>query len=309
MRQEGSPAPAPDPTAAPAPAHAADQAAEPGPAAPTLADFEALYAVLGAELVQQAYLLTGRRRSARAAVHRAFAAAWPRWSQLGTAADPAAWLRRRSHEAALAPWHPVGPRRTHRLPPARRRITVPALPDAAGRDRALLTAVRRLSRPRRRVLVLHDALGLAPAAIAAEVEASTGAVTARLAAAHAQLARSVPALVGSDPTAPGFGERLGGLLYRAAERGCPAAPEPGGTAALRARGRLRLLAPPVAASALVLATLGAFGATLAGHPLVHGPATPRRQVCVAAANAGPAAAGADTALRSDWCTKHDAPDR
>ncbi|MFE0465012.1 sigma factor-like helix-turn-helix DNA-binding protein, partial [Kitasatospora sp. NPDC058965] len=223
-----------------------DQAVEPTPAG-----FEAVYARCGTHLLQQAYLLTGRRRTARAAVHRAFAAAWPHWARTAAGPDPVGRLRRRTCEAALAPWRPVGPRRTHRLTPPRRRIAVPPLPDAAGRDRALLTALRRLSRPRRRVVLLHDALGLTPGEVAAEVEASTTAVAARLAAAHRELARTVPALVGADPDAPEFGARLGGLLYRAAERGCPGPPGRG-TAALRARGRLRAVAPPLAAAALVL---------------------------------------------------------
>jgi DNA-directed RNA polymerase specialized sigma24 family protein len=267
----------------------------------TLAGFEALYARAHPELLRQAFLLTGRRRSAARAVRRAFGAAWLRWPEVAAGPDPVGRLRRQACEAALAPWRPVGPRRTHRLPLPRRRIAVPPLPDDAGRDRALLTALRRLSRPRRRAVLLHDALGLTPAAIAAEVEASTTAVTGRVAAGRAQLARLVPALVGPDPAAPDFGERLGGLLYRAAERRCPVPAGQARTAALRTRGRLRALVPPTAAGLLVLATVGAFGGTLAGHSLVGRPPAPPRRVCADAGNAGPAAPGARTAVLSDWC--------
>ncbi|WP_051970239.1 sigma factor-like helix-turn-helix DNA-binding protein [Kitasatospora azatica] len=283
-----------------------DGAAEPVEA--TLDGFEQVYARTYPDLLQQTFLLTAGRRRAARAVRRAFGAAWLRWPELAAGPDPVAWLRAHAFESALAPWRRVGPRRTHAVRLPRRRISVPPMADTAGRDRALLKAVRRLSRPRRRAVLLHDALGLPPAAIAAEVEASTAAVAARVAAARRELAHTVPALVGADPEAPEFGERLGGLLYRAAQRGCPRPAEPRPTVALRARGRVRAATRPVACGVLVLATVGAFGSTLAGHPLVTGPAPAPRQHCASTGGAGPAAIGAGTGPRSPWCT-YSAPDR
>ncbi|MFE9422189.1 sigma factor-like helix-turn-helix DNA-binding protein [Kitasatospora sp. NPDC006697] len=238
---------------------------ESGPAAVTLSTaFDAVHAACAPELRQQLYLLTGSRRRADRAVRRAFGAAWPRWRALtGAGDDPAAWLRARACEHALAPWRPRRPRLT-----LRRTVPVPGPEDPAGRDRALLAALARLSGPRRRAVLLHDALGLTPAEIAAEVESSTAAATARVAAGRAELARLVPALVGADPAAPEFGERLGGLLYRAAERACPAGRPTAATRRLRAGGLLRTAAGPAACALLVLAAAGAIGGELTGHPLV-----------------------------------------
>ncbi|GAA1069842.1 hypothetical protein GCM10009665_77570 [Kitasatospora nipponensis] len=301
-----------------------------------MAGYEELYARSYTELLQQTFLLTGDRRRAAGAVRRAFGAAWNQWDVVAADPDPQTWLRVRAFDTALSPWRPGGPRRTHvrQVPHLPIRVAplatpadgVPAAKPAAGtgsadagaltdRDRALLTALGRISRPRRRALVLHDALGLSVRAIAAEVEASTAGAEQRVRAARAELARSVPALVGTDPTAEGFAPLLGGLLYRAAVRGCPppgppplhrrpAAPR--STRPLRVAARLRAAALPTAATLLVLATVGAVGGTLAGH----GPSalfTPRPTLpvplCTTAANgsAVPAAPAAAPGLHSLWC--------
>ncbi|GAA1954678.1 sigma factor-like helix-turn-helix DNA-binding protein [Kitasatospora viridis] len=231
----------------------------------TVPAFDTVHAACAPDLLQQAYLLTGSHRRAARSVRRAFAAAWPRWRQVAAEPDPAAWLRARAFDHALAPWRPHLPR-PHR-PSSRQPAPVPGPEDPAGRDRALLAAFGRLSAPRRRAVLLHDALGLEPVEIAAECESSSPTAAARVAAGRAELARLVPALVGTDPTAPEFGERLGGLLHRAAERSCPpAGPRP--TRLLRATGRLRALAVPTACALLVLATAGAIGTRLTGHPPV-----------------------------------------
>ncbi len=279
--------------------------------------FDAFHADCHADLVQQTYLLTGSPRRARRAVRQAFGAAAQRWDEVGELPDPRSWVRRRAFDAVLAPWSRSGPRRTAawRLPrrtrPAARETDATAGPatgaDASparltDRDRALLRAMMALSGPRRRALVLHDALGLAPEAVAVETESSTGAALDRVRAARAALARAVPESVGSDPDGPGFGERLGGLLYRMAERGCPA-PAPPSAAAVRSSGRVRAAALPAAAGLLVLGTLGAIGSTLAGSGPSSLFAASRQAaplpVCAAPVgpeNAATAAPGAEPAL-------------
>ncbi|WP_051967031.1 helix-turn-helix domain-containing protein [Kitasatospora mediocidica] len=301
-----------------APALAPSPVAVPGPApiGPTREGFEAFYAHCHDDLVQQAFLLTAGRRSAAHAVRQAFGSAWNSWPEVCAAPDPETWVRARAFGAALSPRHRVGPLRTHtwRLPRRRIRVAPPAPSEAADepgtqltdRDRALLRALLRLSRPRRRDLVLHDALGLPPAAVAAEVQTSTAGVEDRVRAARAELARTVPELVGADPAAAGFGARLGGLLYRAALRGCPAPQQPA-AALVRTTGRLRAVALPAACGLLVLATVVTVGAALDGNgPSTYFAARPRAlPVCTGSGtgSAGPAAhAGAGgPGVHSVWC--------
>ncbi|MEV7027256.1 hypothetical protein AB0O00_34630, partial [Kitasatospora sp. NPDC093558] len=193
--------------------------------------FEELYEGSHARLVQQVFLLTACRHRAAHCVRRAFGEARRGWDAVAGSGNPEGWVRVRASELALSPWHRGGPRRAHawRLP--HRRIKVrPAdesqavLPDhdrLTDRDRALLKALKRLSRPQRRALVLHDGLGLPAAAVAVEVESTLAAAEGRVWTARAALAQWVPDLVGPDPAAPGFADRLSGLLHRAAVRGCP----------------------------------------------------------------------------------------
>ncbi|WP_329564793.1 hypothetical protein [Kitasatospora sp. NBC_01266] len=274
-----------------------------------LASYQELYERSYDELLQQSFLLTaGHRRSAERATRHALGSAWNRWPEPAAAPDPAHWLRTRAFAAALAPWRPTG-----RRPP---RGTEPASCELTPSDLELLAALRRLSRARRHVVVLHDALGLAPAAIAVEVEATAAAVGRRLHAAHLELARALPILVGPDPAAPGFARRLGGLLYRAAVRGCPAGAEPQrADRRRRAAARLRAAALPAGSALLVLATAASITGTVHGH----GPSAwfnPRPAVaplCTGAANgsAGPVTRAGAAGIRSFWCgpgkTPHPAP--
>ncbi|MER5637086.1 sigma factor-like helix-turn-helix DNA-binding protein [Kitasatospora sp. NPDC002227] len=248
-------------------------AAAPAPAveAPFEVSFEVSFGGLveaaHARLVQQTFLLTGRRHRAKHCVRLALAEAGHRWRSV--TGDPEAWVRAHAFERALSPWRRGGPRRAHRLRLPRRRIHVHPEQAQPARDRALLRALRRLPRPQRRALVLHDGLGLPAAVVATEVESSTPAAEGRIRAGRAALAAAVPDLVGPDPLAPGFGERLSALLHGAAVRGCPAPRRP---AALRLRllGHLRAGLPTAAAGLLTLAVGTAMIATLTGNgPSAH----------------------------------------
>ncbi|MDH6120595.1 sigma factor-like helix-turn-helix DNA-binding protein [Kitasatospora sp. GAS204B] len=275
----------------------------------TSANYQKLYERSYDELLQQTFLLTaGHRRGAERATRQALGSAWNRWSELAAEPDPARWLRTRAFATALTPWYPLGPRSRHRTPPLDSALTA--------HDLELLTALRRLSRARRQVVVLHDALGLAAAEIAVEVEASAAAVGHRLHAAHLDLVRAVPALVGPDPAAPDFAPRLGGLLYQAAVRGCPSGAEPRqADLRCRAAARARALALPAGAALLVLATTASITGTLDGH----GPSAwfnPRpvpAPLCTGTANgsAGPATPAGTPGIRSFWCgpgkTPHPGP--
>ncbi|MFD8593693.1 LuxR C-terminal-related transcriptional regulator [Kitasatospora sp. NPDC059646] len=285
----------------PDPGVAAD---DPRPAA--FADFAAL---VHTRLVQQTFLLTGHRHRAAHCVHLALGAAGRRWDEVAAAPDPEGRVRSAAFDLALSPWHRDGPRRTGALY-RRRRIKVaeqtdPEPPERlTPHDRALLKALQRLSRPRRRALVLHDTLGLPVERVALEAESSRAAAEARVRSARESLAREVPSLVGADPDAAGFGERLGELLHRAAVHGCPG-PRLPSPALLVADSRLHTGLPTGAAAALTVGVAVAVATTLFGvgpAELVR-PEVPEATACTGtgSGSAGPAAEDGAPGLQTPWC--------
>ncbi|MFC5906938.1 sigma factor-like helix-turn-helix DNA-binding protein [Streptacidiphilus monticola] len=229
--------------------------------------FDALELDATARLTWQTYLLTGHRHRAAHCVRRAFQLAWNNWAVVGADSSPEGWVRARAMELALSPWHRGGPRMQHLLRLPHRQLRVPDdTPGHLGlRDRALVRALLRLPRPQRHALVLHDVVGLDWKQTATEVESSTPAAYGRVARARRQLARSVPALVGDDPSSAGFGRRLGAQARAAAIRSCGAEPRNVRPARTRMRARLHDGGLTVAAAVLVLGTVGAIaGATADG---------------------------------------------
>ncbi|MFE7838621.1 RNA polymerase sigma factor [Streptomyces sp. NPDC057474] len=203
------------------PLGADDGADDPDLAPPPLTPgqaFDALYAYCAPTLVQQTYLLTGRRLLAREAVERAFQLAWHHWPEVAVDRDPAGWVRAAAHEYALSPWHRLRPRPRQRLEPQ------PTDPTG----RALLTSLLELPPPYRRTLLLYDGVGLDLPDTAAETEASTPAAAGRLLYARAAVTARLP-----EPVAP---DDLNRLLVR-----LPSDIHPGPTRplALRARADLR----------------------------------------------------------------------
>ncbi|MFF3598838.1 LuxR C-terminal-related transcriptional regulator [Kitasatospora indigofera] len=280
-------------------------------------DFEELYESAYARLVQQVFLLTGARRHTLHCVRLAFGAALQDWPEVSRLPAPEAWVRARACEAALSPWRRAGRRRAAagRLP-WRRPAVRPAdegqavLPDhdrLSDQDRALLKALRRLSRPQRLALVLHDGIGLPAAAVAVEVESSTAAAEGRVLSARVALAAALPGLVGADPADPGFGDRLSVLLHRAGVRGCPEPHRPP-VPALSARHRLRTAGLTGGAALVTVVMATAVAATLfgAGPGELFKPSPPvPHPVCTNAQNgsAGPAApGGVPPGLRTAWCS-------
>ncbi|MFF3764689.1 sigma factor-like helix-turn-helix DNA-binding protein [Streptomyces sp. NPDC001922] len=163
--------------------------------------FETLCAAHTAALVRQVTVLTGRRRLARRAVDRAFHQAWQHWPEVAADRDPAGWVRAAAYEYALSPWH---------QPWLRRR---PPAGTASGPDRALFAAVLALPRCYRRVLLLHDGVGLGLPETAAEVEATLPAAASRLARARAAVVARLPEIGEAPPALYGgiLGRRLDGL--------------------------------------------------------------------------------------------------
>ncbi|MGW4382043.1 LuxR C-terminal-related transcriptional regulator, partial [Kitasatospora sp. NPDC004531] len=258
---------APDTPAEPAPSEPPAPESEPAPAEPP-ADFAEFAALVHTRLVQQTFLLTGHRHRAVHCVHLALGAAGRRWPEVSALPDPEGHVRSAAFDLALSPWHRGGPRRTPALRPRRRiKVAEPVAPEPptrlTPRDKALLKALQRLSRPRRRALVLHDTLGLSVERLAVEAESTAAAAAARVRAARASLAREVPALVGPDPDDPEFAERLGALLHEAALHGCPG-PRLPSPALLVADSRLHTGLLTGAAAALTVAVGAAVATTLLG---------------------------------------------
>jgi DNA-directed RNA polymerase specialized sigma24 family protein len=135
--------------------------------------FDALYVYAAPGILQQARLLSGNRQLAVESVTFAFRRAWQCWPEVARDPDPVGWVRAAAHSYALSPWH-------------RLRHVTGVRPEGS----PLLA----LPPHRRRAVLLHEALGLDIAEIAAETEAGPGATTARLHHARAALGGRTDAL-------------------------------------------------------------------------------------------------------------------
>ncbi|MCZ7417086.1 MULTISPECIES: RNA polymerase sigma factor [unclassified Streptomyces] len=194
---------APDADAHPARGSGHDAGHGSGHGSDARAAFEALYERHVHALTRQTYLLTGRRRLAEWAVGRAFHTAWERWPEVAVDRDPAGWVRAAAHEQALSPWHWLRPR-------LGAEEAYPGLPE----DGVILEALLSLPTVYRRVLLLHDGVGLGLAETAAETEASTPATASRLRHAREALAARLPELAAADVEARG--PLVSRLLHRLA---------------------------------------------------------------------------------------------
>lgn len=240
-----------------------------GPPAPTrgewaMAAFDVLYAGHAAALTRQAYLLTGRPERAREAVAWAFHLAWQRWPEVAVDPDPPGWVRAAVYEYALSPWH--------RLRPARRgadgAASGPSAVPLGPAQRALLDVLLELPAPYRRVLVLHDGVGLGVAEAAAEVEASVPATAGRLAYARQTVARRLPVLgLAELPW-----ERQGAVLRpRLADLATSQPVAPPGAAAVRGGADRRIRWVTRGAFGLTALVAAATAFTLVTNPYPLGP--------------------------------------
>ncbi|WP_244375646.1 sigma factor-like helix-turn-helix DNA-binding protein [Streptomyces ficellus] len=259
--------------------------AEPATPADAFAAFDALYEYAAPGLVQQAYLLTGRRRLSREAVEYAFHLAWERWPEVAVDRDPAGWVRAAMHEYALSPWHRL--RRSHRQPDA---------PSTDQSAQAVRGALLELPPAYRRTLLLYDGLGLDLPETAAETEASTPAAGNRVLHARELLAERIPEL--ADPEV--LHQRLVSLLTKgpamvlAPPRTVRTGSERRATFWTRAAVALTVLV--VGATAFTLATAPtsyvpplAPGEAVDGVPALSGPQrlTPQREALRARLHAEP----------------------
>lgn len=270
--------------------------AEPTPgsgAAPaTPADaFAALYSHTAPPLLRQAYLLTGRPRTALDAVLRAFRLAWQRWPEVAVDRDPGGWVRAAAYDSALSPWNRYRPRsRGPRLDPG-----------AAG-DAALLSALLSLAPPYRRSLLLYEGVGLDLPETAAETEASTPACANRLLYARHALTERLPELAEAPEELTrrlrefvDEGEVPGGV-------GLP--PGQGALAGAEETGR-RQVAAALALTGLVLASTAYCLVTVPDH--YEGPGAPGVTVSGVPAKPAPGPlSAAQTALRDELRARTEA---
>ena len=146
--------------------------------------FDDFYAAHGPSLVRQLHAMTGDLTVAQDCVQEGFARAWQRWSVIGAYDAPAAWVRQVAWRLAVSRLRRarvgVGLLRRHGPPP-----DVPASsPDHV----ALIAALRQLPEAQRRALVLHHLCDLSVDEVAAETDAPSGTVKARLSRGRAALA-------------------------------------------------------------------------------------------------------------------------
>jgi DNA-directed RNA polymerase specialized sigma24 family protein len=138
------------------------------------ADFGAHFEANYQRLVAQLYAITLNPAEAHDVVREAYSRAWRRWAEVGSSADPTAWVRRVAVRSTMRSWR----RTVARLAPGRRRGTL--VDGGEPRTRAALTALGRLPDTARRAVVLVDMAGVPVVEVAALEQVPPGTVAARL---------------------------------------------------------------------------------------------------------------------------------
>ncbi len=209
-------------------------------------EFDAFYEESRGRLLLQTYALTGDLRAARGAVSDAYVAAWHHWRKVAMLDDPESWVRphawrhaQRRHQTRI--WH-------------RDKI----LDDDA---RATLEALRKLTVPRRKMLLLTQLSTLATAQMAREVALTDTRAAEELAAATVQFSEALA--IAPEAIRP----RLEALADQLGEARFPDA------AKVRRNGATRRRTHAVAATALGAATVVVAGLVVHisdGNPTILG---------------------------------------
>lgn len=161
------------------------------------ADFGAHLEANYQRLVAQLFAITLDAGEAHDVVQDAYSRAWRRWSEVGSSADPTAWVRRVAVRSTQRSWR----RLLGRLGLARPR----PVGDGDPRTAALLAALARLPVAERRVVVLYHMVGMSHGEIASLEQTGVGTVRARLGRAHLVvsegMAEQLPSVLGlsADP--------------------------------------------------------------------------------------------------------------
>jgi RNA polymerase sigma-70 factor, ECF subfamily len=151
---------------------------------PEADDFDEFFATTSRRLVGQLFAMTGDLNEAEDAVQEAYIRAWQRWPRIRGYHDREAWIRTVAHRISMNSWSK-----------ARNRLTAHHLasrhaeqPEMSSDLLMLVSALRKIPEPQRRVIVLHHLVGLSIEEIAAETGAPAGTVKARLARGRKALA-------------------------------------------------------------------------------------------------------------------------
>jgi RNA polymerase sigma-70 factor, ECF subfamily len=146
--------------------------------------FDVFYEASFGRLVGQIYAMCGNMAEAQDCVQEAFIRAWDRRRSLDLDQSPEAWVRTVAYRLAVSRWRRA---RKSLLPPDRAHAPAPpAEPDV--HRVALARALQALPADQRRAIVLYHLCDLSVAEVAAEVNAPTGTVKARLSRGRAALA-------------------------------------------------------------------------------------------------------------------------
>lgn len=147
-------------------------------------EFDLFYASSFSRVVRQVYALTSDLGDAQDITQEAYARAWRRWAKLRDFERPEAWVRTVACRLAVSRW-----RRARTLTGALRRHGVPAPVPSPDPDHvALVSALARLPRAQRLVLVLHYLADLPVDEIAVQLDCPVGSVKSRLSRGRSALA-------------------------------------------------------------------------------------------------------------------------
>jgi RNA polymerase sigma-70 factor (ECF subfamily) len=150
--------------------------------------FDEFYRSTRQRVLAYLYAASGDLAEAQDAAQEAYARAWQRWSQVGTYADPEAWIRTVGWRVLASRW-----RKLKNGARAYRKIEAPqAVPGPSEESVALVAALRQLPVEQRVALVLHHIVELPVAQIAAETGVPVGTVKARLSRGRQALAALLP---------------------------------------------------------------------------------------------------------------------
>jgi len=147
-------------------------------------DLNQLYDASYRRLVVQMYAICGNVADAEDAVQEAFVVALRKQRELRSVANAEAWVRTTALNRLHHGWRHASVVRKYQP-----RIPGPQTPVEVGPDHvAIVTALARVDRDQREVVVLHYLADLGTAEIAAELGIPEGTVKSRLSRARARLA-------------------------------------------------------------------------------------------------------------------------
>jgi RNA polymerase sigma-70 factor (ECF subfamily) len=170
---------------------------------PDQASFDDFYIASREVVLSHVTAMTLDRELAADAVQEAYTRAWQRWARVSQLDNPAAWVRTVAWRVAVSQF---------RRRAVARKVLVRSGPEQPVTEAAsevgidVIAALRALSREHRRVLVLHEMVGMRVRDIAAETGLPEGTVKSRLSRAREQLAAALgPAYLGEEAVPAGDG--------------------------------------------------------------------------------------------------------